>query len=449
MPDICASRSARTISLIRFAWIGVALTAVLNCTTASSLQAATEQSEKVGQKTQGDEPAARQDKPAAEDEKQGGKPDESSEDGSRVEVRYKDGLRLESSDGKFAARIRWRAQLRMTDLTSDDLVGEQDGVDEEAGFLVRRARFKLDGHAYRPWLGYYLEYGIVASVLLTLQFDIQPSDLVGVRIGQYKVLYNRERVDSSGAQQFADRSIVTPPFTLDRQTGPTVLGRLFKDSWADSRYAGGVFTGTGRGGGLDEDQEPMFIGRWQWNFLKRDLGFSQSDVQRRAKPAGSLSFAGATNVGRYTRFSSSGPGELPGFEVGEVGQYKLEQWMAEFAFQGRGLSIQSEYHFKRIDDRVNLEITELDGWYAQTGYFFHEAFGGFPQPLELAVRAARVSSIKGVPQPDQRELTFGGNWFFNGHNNKITGDLSYVQTTLPLGTEDTGWRARLQWDVTF
>ncbi len=371
------------------------------------------------------------------------------EEGSPVEIHYKDGLHLNSQDGKFAARIRWRAQTRVSALTSDDLVGEEDGVEEAAGFRVRRARFKLDGHAYRPWLKYYLEYGIVRSVMLTLQFDFEANDKIGVRIGQYKVLYNRERVDSSGVQQFADRSIANSPFTLDRQTGPTAMGRLFEGTWADSKYAGGVFTGTGRGGGLDEDHEPMFIGRWQWNFLKRDLGFSQSDVRRRPKPAASLAFAASTSVGRFTRFSSAGGGQLPGFEDGEPGQYKLEQWVAEFGYHGQGLSLQGEYHFKRIDDRVNMEITELDGWYAQAGYFFHEAFDGFPDPLELAVRVARVDSREGVLLPADRELTFGGNWFFNGHNNKITTDVSYLKSTLPLGSEDTGWRARLQWEVTF
>jgi hypothetical protein len=415
----------------------------------SSVAAASSRAQNENQETQGDKPKAQDEEKKKDGKNKDKEKKDEEKEGSGVEVHYKDGLHIKSKDGKFAGRIRWRAQLRATAVSSEDLVGEEDGVEESAGFQVRRARFKFDGHAYRQWLRYYLEYGIAQGVMLTFQFDLQPSEGIGVRIGQYKVLYNRERVASSGNQTFVDRSIVNSPFTLDRQTGPTVMGRLFKGSWADSRYAGGVFTGTGRGGGLDEDREPMFIGRWQWNFLRRDLGFGQSDVRRRPKPAGSLAFAASTNVGRYTRFSSSGGGQLPGFEDGETGQYKLEQWMLEFAYQGRGLAILGEYHFKRVDDRVNQEITELDGWFAQAGYFFHEAFGGFPRPLELAVRVARVDSQQGVLLPGDRELTFAGNWFFNGHNNKITFDTSNLKTTLPRGSEDTAWRFRLQWDVSF
>ncbi len=123
--------------------------------------------------------------------------------------------------------------------------------------------------------------------------------------------------------------------------------------------------------------------------------------------------------------------------------------MAEFAYMHKGLSIQSEYHFKEVDDRVNLEITELEGWYGQIGYFFHETFDSFPKPLEFAFRAAAVDTIEGVEIPADRELTLGANWFFNGHNNKLTMDVSRLESTLFQGSEDSGWRARLQWDVSF
>ena len=132
--------------------------------------------------------------------------------------------------------------------------GEEDGVEEETGFRIRRARFKLDGHAYKPWLGYYLEYGIAASVMLTFELEVQKSEQIGARFGQFKVPYNRERLDSSGKQQFADRSIVNNPFTVDRQSGMNLQGHLFAGSRADSKYNFGVYTGTGRGGDLEDDR---------------------------------------------------------------------------------------------------------------------------------------------------------------------------------------------------
>ena len=51
--------------------------------------------------------------------------------------------------------------------------------------------------------------------------------------------------------------------------------------------------------------------------------------------------------------------------------------------------------------------------------------------------------------PADREATLASNFFFASHDNKLTADLSYLKSTLPGGGDDTGWRARLQWDISF
>ena len=375
---------------------------------------------------------------------------ESSEsESSNLKVKYKDGIKLETTDGRFSADIGFRAQLRASDVNSSELAGQADPISEETGGEVRRSRFKLSGHLYKEWITYKLEYAFEGSRLIDLWTRVQPRDEFGFQAGQYKIPYNRERVDSSGKQQFVERSIVNRPFTVDRQQGITFLGTLFKGTYAESEYSLGVFNGTGRGGDLDDDGEPMYLARYQWNFLGESLGYGQSDVKRRDKPAAALAVATATTVGRYTRFSSSGGGQLPGFDSGVAEQYELDQWMADFALHYRGLSIQAEYHEKEIDDRVNNLVTELDGYYAQIGYFFHEAFEGFPEPLEIAFRVAQVDPVRGIPQPEQSESTLAFNWFYNGHKNKLTLDISDLETTLPGGAPDDGVRVRFQWDVSF
>jgi phosphate-selective porin len=364
---------------------------------------------------------------------------------------YKNGLVVETQDGKFKSVINWRGQFRLTDVSSSDLVGEEDGVEEEAGFLIRRARFKMKGHVFEPWLKYKFEYGLVGNILLTFRMNVAKLEKANFWVGQYKVLYNRERVDSSGKQQFVDRSIVNSPFTVDRQQGFTLAGRLFKGSRADSNYAVGVFTGTGRGGSLEGDRSPMYTARWQWNFMKRVLPYSQSDLKRYKQGHGSIALAASTNTSKFTRFSSSGGGQLPNFEATDnPDRYKLKQWMGEFAFMRRGFSTQGEYHFKQVNDRETLEITELEGWYAQVGYFFSEAFDSFPEPLEFAFRAAKVDTLEGLTTiPADREFIMAANWFFHGHNNKLTFDYSLLKSTIGTGSEDEGWRARLQWDISF
>ena len=56
-----------------------------------------------------------------------------------------------------------------------------------------------------------------------------------------------------------------------------------------------------------------------------------------------------------------------------------------------------------------------------------------------------------LPELEKRqEFTIGANWFFNGHNNKLTLDYSYLTIDDgALGLDDDGSRVRLQWDISF
>ena len=149
----------------------------------------------------------------------------SEEEGFKLFEYGSKGLDIRSRDGNFATHVELRAQLRFTSRDFDDPIAPNP--DERVGdFVVNRARLQIGGHAYRPWLTYYFEYDFVRSALLDLRFTLQASDELRLRVGQWKVPYNRERVDSSGKQQFAERSIVTPWFTLDRQQGAALFGRL-------------------------------------------------------------------------------------------------------------------------------------------------------------------------------------------------------------------------------
>jgi len=359
---------------------------------------------------------------------------------------YEDGLNLKSANGNFTAHIEGRMQLRYSQIDYDNDFGNPNADSDE--LRVNRARFKLGGELGTSWLDYYTEYDFVRPALLDLWVAPKVSEAFGLRIGQFKVPYNRERFDSSGKQQFGERSIVTPPFTLDRQIGAAAMGRLLKGKAIDSNYAFGVFLGTGRAGSQDDDGKPMVFARWQWNFLQRVLPFSQSDISRRQQPAGSLAFGAATNRSVFTRFSSSGGGELPAFPPGEEGQYDVNQAMAEFAFMYKGFSIQSEYHWKQVDDRLNQTLSELRGFYVSTGYFFSEIIEWVPKPLELTARYAKVDPDASQATPETTEVAFGANWFFYGHRNKLTFDVTRKTGIEPTGFDDS-WGIRFQWDVSF
>lgn len=378
------------------------------------------------------------------------------------------GFRLETRDGKWQTNLNWRAQLRYTNPTSGDPRQlSAFNADAQSTFEARRLRMKIGGHGYHPWLKYYFEVDLqpsrdvddssssASARVIDWRIDVAKWDWASLRVGQWKIDLNRERVDSSGRQQFVERSIVNRIFTIDRQVGVQLRGHLFKNTPADMRYFAGVFTGEGRGV-RNNDENMMYMGRWQWNFLGRDLEWRQTDVEYTELPTGSLAFAAATNIGSCTRWSSSGCGNLDGFTSpasAADGQFKVEQMMQEFAFKWRGFSLQEEFHWKTVADRTALTKNDFSGGYAQAGYFFHHLFPFVPAPLELAFRYAFVNEpnvIDRAQDNEREEFTVGANWFFSGHNNKLTLDYSHLtlgDAVLDRDVSDN--RVRLQWDVSF
>ena len=386
-----------------------------------------------------------------------------------VKASYTDkGFRLETRDGNWQTNLQWRAQMRYTNPTSGDprQVGNFDS-DAESTFENRRLRMKIGGFGYRPWLGYYFEVDLQptretdddssssSARVIDWRITAAKYDWANLRVGQWKIDHNRERVDSSGRQQFVERSIVNRIFTIDRQVGAQLSGHLFKSTPADMRYWAGVYTGEGRGV-QNDDGDMMYAGRLQWNFLGRDLKWSQTDVEFTEKPTGSLAFGYATHEGRCTRWSSGGCGNLDGFAspaAAADGQFEVENMVQEFAFKWRGWSIQEEFHWKTVEDNVMGTKNDFTGAYAQTGYFFHNLFPVVPQPLELAFRYAFVKEPNRFDRAldnTREEFTVGANWFVAGHNNKFTVDYSYLTLEdefLNRDVNDT--RGRVQWDISF
>ena len=383
------------------------------------------------------------------------------------------GFRLETRDGKFQTNLQWRLQFRFTDPHRGDPRQVDDfRSTDETTFELRRARMKIGGYGFQPWLKYYFEVDLQptreiddsssnsSARVIDWRIDVAKWKWLSLRVGQWKIDYNRERVDSSGRQQFVERSIVNRIFTIDRQMGVSLRGHLFEKTPADLRYYLGAFTGEGRGVSND-DSALMYAGRLQWNFLGRDLPLKQTDVERTELPTGSLAIGGATHTGRPTRWSSGGGGNLDGYErpgTATNGQFRVQQSVAELAFKWQGFSLQNEWHWKRIIDRglAHGEAgrkADLYGVYAQTGYFFSELIDWFPEPLEIAVRYAWLKEPNETERDEENEraeYTAGLNWFFAGHNNKVTFDYSYLTLEDEVLNRDMSTnRFRLQWDISF
>ena len=395
----------------------------------------------------------------------------------------KRGFSMATSDGLFKTTLQWRFQGRWTyPGRSDPRNPEAFNDHAESSFELRRVRMKVGGHGYQPWIQYYIEVELqpgrgfdnessnadAHAQLLDWRISLEKYPWAKLRLGQWKINYNHERVDSSGQQTFVERSIVNRVFTLDRQIGVMLYGRLNPGTPADMNYYAGVWSGGGRGLEGNDDDNMMYMGRLQWNVFGRELQWRQSDTRFHARPAADVSIAGYTTIGKCTRWSSDGCEELEGFDEVEPardGQFRVEGVQVGTAFKYRGFAWQHENHWKRVKDGERQKDvasqSSLFGGYFQAGYFPHYLIPVIPKPLEAAFRYAYVDSEVAGLDDFRQEFTGALNWFFAGHRNKLTVDASYL--TLNRSATDranTGCsdqrscrfseqRVRLQWDVSF
>lgn len=173
-----------------------------------------------------------------------------------VTAEYDEGLTLRTTDGNWQAKVEVRGQFRATYAS---LPKEGETSERVLSFQIQRARLRLGGHAYRPWLRYYAELDLVTPRILDLRMTVGPK-WGHVQVGQWKAELGRERRASSRELQLVDRSIVNEWFTIDRQVGVSMLGHLFEGTPGDLHYALGAFAGHGART-VAADPTPMVAGR--------------------------------------------------------------------------------------------------------------------------------------------------------------------------------------------
>lgn len=312
----------------------------------------------------------------------------------------KTGFNFRTDDDKFALAIQNRIQARCAEPFDSDprTLGDLDR--NENSFMILRARTNLSGHAYMPWLKYYMQYDWSQPLLRDLNLTVDKYKWAQVRVGRGKVSYNNEHVTSSGNQQFVNRSIVNDIFTVDRQQGIEVKGNLLADKWYDLTYYVGAFSGVGVSE-RNNDGNMMYSGRLQWNALG--------------------------------------------------GQYEIDQMMAEVNFKWRGFSMLHELHSKKIKDTVNNDTeTKLLGGFIQAGYFPHQWFSAIPPGVEVAGRYAQVDMDTDRSNDKQTEFSAVFNYFLEGHFNKLSLQLSRLSVEDPrLAQKDSENRLWAQWGLSF
>lgn len=369
-------------------------------------------------------------------------------------VEFGRGVTLRSAEGGFGLTIRGRVQTRATLRTSDT-----PGEDLDLWFQIRRSRLVFIADQPAQKLQLYIQVGLGPSdlddedpvPLRDAQVIWSPLRDLSVRVGQMKVPFSRERLVSSSALQFADRSRLNAEFNLDRDVGVQIFSHDLFGLGGLIDYQAGIYGGAGQNR-TDPGVGVLVVGRVSVQPLGRFAdAYVEADLKRSSVPRLSLGAAVARHTQAHrVRVTHGADLEGPPRRTLHVA--------ADAIFKWSGWSLQTEAVYRVADPAVatasttegedpmgDVKFAHGFGYMASLGHVFESGW-------EVAGRFVRIAPQTLSTDAEDSTLT-GRNvgtaclgYYFLSHNLKVQAD--YEVTALD-GASDPLHEARLQLQVYF
>ena len=209
---------------------------------------------------------------------------------------YGKGIGITSPDSLYQMNIRFRMQSRVS------IIEEEEETVYEA--MVRRLRLRFDGFVGDPRFQYAIqlsfspedvgeiEDGSDLNIIRDAMFFYIPNKHWQLGFGQTKLPGNRQRINSSGALQFTDRTINNSTFNIDRDFGIQAyyLGR--NQDGFDYNIKTAISTGEGRNWLRKNDKGLAYTGRielFPLGSFTKNGAFFEGDLMREQTPKVMLS----------------------------------------------------------------------------------------------------------------------------------------------------------------
>lgn len=344
----------------------------------------------------------------------------------RAYIDFKDGIGFKAPDSLFFMNMRFRMQNRLG-LNADD----EFNIDQVEA-TVKRLRLRFDGFVLSPKLTYYIQLSfaqgdlgmdgnqkpnIIRDAIIHYHF----SNRFYMGFGQGKLPGNRQRITSSGSQQFAERSTVNSIFNIDRDFGIFMfytqpIGKTLLHLKA------AVSTGEGRNVIITDDQL-SYTGRIEFlplGAFKEKGDFFEGDLLRETSPKLSIATAFSKNVNAQRTQGQRGfflktPRDINAFFVDVILKYNGWAFQSEYAYRDITLPIVED-----VDDTQRLMFVG-QGMNTQLSYCFTNNY-------EIAARHSYVVPFDKIKdfEPAKEVFMLGINKYVMQHKAKVQVNASRI-----------------------
>lgn len=352
------------------------------------------------------------------------------------------GVGFVTSDSVFSLNFQFRMQNRAMYISNS----ETDLAPEAFEMRVRRLRVKFTGFLLNPKLTYYFQLGFSRgdmdwrgpennkvnsspNIIRDAVIYYNPTKKLRLGFGQTKIPGNRQRVISSGDQQFFDRSIVNARFTLDRDFG--FFGHYTTPYLI---FRGSLTSGEGRNSDLSNNGL-AYTGRIEFlpfGHFTGENDYQEGDLEREEKLKVSVAATYSQNDRALRTQGQLGNDlyaakSMDAFEFDLLAKYNGWAWYTEFMNRTTSNPI-------TIDPTNSSQISAVYagmGFMSQMSYLFKNNF-------EIAGRYAtskpssKLYDNAEVPSLNEKQIEnyeLGVTRYFNGHRLKVQGGIMYSRLT--------------------
>ncbi|MGV3705006.1 MAG: porin [Arcticibacter sp.] len=358
------------------------------------------------------------------------------------------GLEVATKDSSFYANFRFRMQNRVGAYTNG---GTDFGI-SEFDARVRRLRLRADGYVLSPKLGYSIQLAFsrsdqdvdntgIANIVRDAVVFYHFTDNFYIAFGQNKLPGNRQRVNSSGQLQFAERSIVNGAFTIDRDFGL----KAYYDNKVGSvpyRLKAAISTGEGRSVN-DSDNGLAYTGRVEilpFGLFKNEGDYSEGDLEREETPKLAIGAGYSYNV-KTNRTGGQLGKEL--YAARDMGTRMLD-----LIFKYNGWAFQSEYMARDSDDPLTFNETG-DVSYVYKGWGINNQLSYiFKNNYETAFRYSLLQPEDQVVRYERKKevLELGLSKYLRSHRIKAQFNVNYntEDGRMKISDKDNYWGALFQ-----
>jgi hypothetical protein len=327
--------------------------------------------------------------------------------GSAKEEEQETAIEYSWRDGKTTLQFS-EAEVSVSNRVQVLSIGRlREGRPPDRSLDIPRARTEIAGWFHSENLTYEAQFDWAEGPELQdlyLALNLRRDGILEVKAGQFKLPFSRQRLTSSGSQQFVDRSSVVDEFAEGRDIGVQLRGLV-----ADERveYRLGVFNGGGQNS-LADVAGLQYNGRVVFQPFG-ELGYAEGDLAGSDVPLLAIAGNFEYNAARHLGATDGRTRRVVGTDI---------------ALHYRGLSILGEMYLRDL-----LHGSEPTA--RSTGYFIQAGYFVIPRRLEFAGRLGTWDPddlvAPGDAGPDlrvgQREAGLAVGYFLNNHNFKVQSDL--------------------------